>query len=304
MTEALLEVENLSHVFSPGRRGEVHAVRDVSLTIAPGETFGLVGASGSGKSTLGRCVVGLHTPTSGTVRYRGTTVSDPRGRRAYRRERQMIFQDPYASLDPRMKVSDIVGEGIDVNRLARTRQGRRDRIDEVLSAVGLDPAHGNRYAHEFSGGQRQRVGIARALAVDPELIVCDEPISALDVSIQAQVVNLLADLRRTRGLTYLFIAHDLSMVRHISDRIGVVHQGRLVELGPSETIWSRPVHPYTRSLLSAVPRPDPEVERHRRRLSYVAPPAEEQRYRVDLEPGHHVLVTDAERDRLGDAPPA
>ena len=298
--QPLVEVEHVSHTFGAGRKDEVRAVQDVSFTISAGETFGLVGASGSGKSTLGRCVVGLHTPTAGTVRYRGEIVSGPRGHRSYRRERQIIFQDPYSSLDPRMKVAEIVAEGIDVNRLARTRQGRRERIEEVLAAVGLDPAHGERYAHEFSGGQRQRVGIARALAVDPELVVCDEPISALDVSIQAQVVNLLADLQRRRGLTYLFIAHDLSMVRHISDRIGVMHQGRLVEVGPSEAVWNRPAHPHTRSLLSAVPRPDPDTERMRRRLEHRVDPADDgEPQRVEVGPGHHVLLTPGQLERDG-----
>ena len=294
MSERILEVEGLRHWYSAGRPDEVRAVDDVSFWINAGETFGLVGESGSGKSTLGRCVVGLHTPTGGTVRFRGTEI--PRGRRRdadFRREVQIIFQDPYASLDPRMKVRDIVAEGLDINHLASDRRDRDTRVETALAAVGLNPSHADRYPHEFSGGQRQRIGIARALAVEPRLVVCDEPISALDVSIQAQVVNLLADLQAQRGLTYLFIAHDLSMVRHISDRIGVMHRGKLVEVGPADLVYEHPLHPYTRSLLSAVLVPDPDMQQGRQRTHYQPTGAPGRELR-EAEPGHFVLATAGE----------
>lgn len=291
----LLEVDGLRHWFGAGRADEVRAVDDVSLWIGQGETFGLVGESGSGKSTLGRCIVGLYAPTGGTIRYRGEELAlGKRRSHAFRREVQMIFQDPYASLDPRMKVRDIVAEGLDINRLTRTGTERSERVEEALVAVGLNPSHADRYPHEFSGGQRQRVGIARALAVDPVLVVCDEPISALDVSIQAQVVNLLADLQRDRGLTYLFIAHDLAMVRHISDRIGVMHRGRLVEVGASDRVYENPLHPYTRSLLSAILVPDPDAQRRRVRVPYVPAPDAAGRVLREAEPGHWLLATDEE----------
>ncbi len=295
----ILEVDRLRHWFNAGRRDEVRAVDDVSFTIRQGETFGLVGESGSGKSTLGRCIVGLHLPTSGTVRYRGRDV--PRANRRdpeFRREVQIIFQDPYASLDPRMKVADIVAEGLEINGLAGTRAVRDARVEEALVAVGLNPSHAHRYPHEFSGGQRQRVGIARALAVEPRLVVCDEPISALDVSIQAQVVNLLADLQRDRGLTYLFIAHDLAMVRHISDRIGVMSHGRIVEIGSAAQVYDNPLHPYTRSLLSAVLVPDPDAQRARHRVPYEpsrTPPGE--LVLREAEPGHFVLWPEGDLPR-------
>lgn len=295
----ILEVDRLRHWFNAGRRDEVRAVDDVSFTIRQGETFGLVGESGSGKSTLGRCIVGLHLPTSGRVRYRGRDV--PRANRRdpeFRREVQIIFQDPYASLDPRMKVADIVAEGLEINGLAGTRAVRDARVEEALVAVGLNPSHAHRYPHEFSGGQRQRVGIARALAVEPRLVVCDEPISALDVSIQAQVVNLLADLQRDRGLTYLFIAHDLAMVRHISDRIGVMSHGRIVEIGSAAQVYDNPLHPYTRSLLSAVLVPDPDAQRARHRVPYDpsrTPPGE--LVLREAEPGHFVLWPEGDLPR-------
>ncbi len=303
----LLEVRDLRRVFDSGRTGEIRAVDGVSFRILEGETFGLVGESGSGKSTTGRCIVGLQTPTGGSVRYLGEDVSAwMRGRRAaaFRRQVQMIFQDPYASLDPRMNVRDIVAEGLDIGRLARGRGDRGARVDAALAAVGLDPALGSRYPHEFSGGQRQRVGIARALAVEPRFIVCDEPISALDVSVQAQVINLLTDLKRDRGLTYLFIAHDLAMVRHISDRIGVMHRGRLLEVGPAAEVYDRPLHPYTRSLLSAVPRPDPDAERTRTRIRYEVPDEPQDPRMNEVAPGRWVLGTVEEtahyRDAMGD----
>ncbi len=251
MTETLLEVEHLTHVFGSGKTA-VRAVDDVSFTVAEGETFGLVGESGSGKSTTGRAVVGLRTPTSGTIRYRGrdvaTLLRDRRTAREFRREVQMVFQDPHASLDPRMTVGQVVAEGLVI---AKEKARLQQRVEEALSDVGLDPSLSARYPHELSGGQRQRVGIARALILGPRLIVCDEPISALDVSVQAQVVNLLRDLAEQRGLSYLFIAHDLAMVRYVSDRIGVMYQGRLVEEGPTAQVYETPRHEYTRSLLEA-----------------------------------------------------
>ncbi|ACZ30867.1 ABC transporter related protein [Xylanimonas cellulosilytica DSM 15894] len=263
----LLEIAHLRQTYGRGR-SQVVAVDDLSLTIAEGETFGLVGESGSGKTTTGRAVVGLQTPSGGTIRYRGQDLTAAlRGRvgAAVRREVQMVFQDPYSSLDPRMRVRDVVAEGL---AIARDRRDVAARVEEALDAVGLGAAFGDRYPHELSGGQRQRVGIARALVVEPRFVVLDEPISALDVSVQAQVVNLLDDLKRERGLTYLFIAHDLAMVRHVSDRIGVMRGGRLVEVGPAAEVWAEPLHPYTRALLSAVPLPDPDAERDRVRVPY------------------------------------
>jgi oligopeptide transport system ATP-binding protein len=269
----LVEVENLKLYF-PIRAGflrreigAVHAVDDVSFEVRRGETLGLVGESGCGKSTTGRAILRLREPTGGSVRFDGVdlvTLRDSAMRRM-RRRMQIIFQDPYGSLDPRMTVGSIIAEPIDTHQLA-TGQAKRDRIAELLALVGLDPRYVNRYPHEFSGGQRQRIGVARALAVEPEFIVADEPISALDVSIQAQVLNLLTDLRDRLNLTYLFIAHDLSVVKHISDRVAVMYLGKIVELGPPDVIYAGPGHPYTRALLSAVPVPDPAAERRRRRV--------------------------------------
>jgi oligopeptide transport system ATP-binding protein len=249
------------------RTGDVRAVDDVSFDIKRGETFGLVGESGCGKSTTGRAVIRLRNPTSGTVKFDGRdlmSLSREELRRA-RRRMQIIFQDPYSSLNPRMTVNSIIGEPLETHDLG-SKASRQDRVSELLQLVGLNPNYRNRYPHEFSGGQRQRIGVARALAVEPEFIVCDEPISALDVSIQAQVLNLLVELRERFGLTYLFIAHDLSVVRHISDRVGVMYLGKLVEIGPPDLLYAGPGHPYTRALLSAVPIPDPKTERKRKRV--------------------------------------
>lgn len=298
MEKVLLEVKNLKQYFNVGRKDEVKAVDDISFQIYEGETFGLVGESGSGKSTTGRTVIRLNNPTGGEVLFDGQDVMKIKGKKPladFRREVQMVFQDPYASLNPRMKVRDIIAEGIDINGLAKNEKERNDRVDELLRTVGLNPSHGTRYPHEFSGGQRQRIGIARALAVDPKFIICDEPISALDVSIQAQVVNLLQDLQEEHKLTYLFIAHDLSMVKHISDRIGVMHNGKLLEVGTSDEIYHYGVHPYTESLLSAIPLPDPDHERQRKRIKYVSEPNDNQeRAMEEITPGHFVYATKKE----------
>lgn len=246
----------------------VKAVDDVSFYIDRGETLGLVGESGCGKTTTGRTLLRLYEPTSGQIIYDGKDITHISNKemKLYRRKMQIVFQDPYASLDPRMTVGDIVGEALDIHKLTANKQDRRDRIIKMLERVGLNSEHANRYPHEFSGGQRQRVGIARALAVDPEFIVCDEPISALDVSIQAQVINMFENLQDEMGLTYLFIAHDLSIVKHISDRIGVMYLGKLVELADSYELTFHNVHPYTRSLISAIPIPDPKINRSRQRI--------------------------------------
>ncbi|NQF14374.1 ATP-binding cassette domain-containing protein [Brevibacillus sp. HB1.3] len=263
MTEALLAVRDLKKYFSLGTGFDLRAVDGVSFTINRGETFGLVGESGCGKSTLGRTIIRLYDHTDGEVLFKGKNVHQLRGKEAeqFNRDAQMIFQDPQASLNPRMTVEDIIAEGLDIHHLSRGM--RRERVAELLHLVGLHKDHAQRFPHEFSGGQRQRIGIARALAVEPEFIIADEPISALDVSIQAQVVNLLEDLQHDRGLTYLFIAHDLSMVKHISNRIGVMYLGKMVELASSYELYARPLHPYTQALLSSVPVPDPTVKRER-----------------------------------------
>ena len=272
--EHLIEVQNLTMHFPVTRGivfqrrvGTVKAVDGISFSIKKGETLRLVGESGCGETTTGRAILQLYRPTAGSVRFQGSDLTKLRGddMRRMRRQVQMIFQDPYASLNPRMTVGDIIGEPIRVHKL---REGKavRDRVEELLGLVGLNPAFANRYPHEFSGGQRQRIGIARALAVEPKFVVCDEPVSALDVSIQAQVVNLLEELQDKLGLTYLFIAHDLSVVKHISDRVAVMYLGKIVELAEGPKLYSMPLHPYSQALLSAVPIPDPKVERQRRRI--------------------------------------
>lgn len=269
-SKKLVEIQNLKQYF-PVKGGKlfekmvVKAVDDVSFYINKGETLGLVGESGCGKTTTGRTLLRLHEPTGGKIFYDGVDITHAK-MLPYRRKMQIVFQDPYASLDPRMTVGDIVGEAIDIHHLASGPKERRERIIELLSLVGLNSEHANRYPHEFSGGQRQRVGIARALAVNPEFIVCDEPISALDVSIQAQVVNMFEELQEQMGLTYLFIAHNLSVVKHISDRIGVMYLGKLVELADNYELTFHSVHPYTRSLISAIPLADPKTMRSSKRI--------------------------------------
>lgn len=275
MSDTLVQVEHLQQYFPAGGYGKnkkyIQAVDDVSFTIERGETLGLVGESGCGKTTTGRTLLRLYEPTGGRFIYDGDVIFDVEKKikvdmLPYRKRMQIVFQDPYASLDPRMTVGDIIGEAIDVHKIAANKKERYDIIIEMLRRVGLNSEHANRYPHEFSGGQRQRVGIARALAVNPEFIVCDEPISALDVSIQAQIINLLIRLQQERGLTYLFIAHDLSMVKHISDRVGVMYLGTMVEMTTSEELYTNPAHPYTKALLSAIPIPDPKVEHERQRI--------------------------------------
>ena len=307
MSEKLVQIEHLRQYFPVGGFGKnkkyVQAVDDVSFYINKGETLGLVGESGCGKTTTGRSLLRLYEPTGGRFVFDDEVVFDVEkniwaNMLPYRKRMQIVFQDPYASLDPRMTVGDIVGEAIDTHKLAANKKERYDIIIEMLRRVGLNSEHANRYPHEFSGGQRQRVGIARALAVNPEFIVCDEPISALDVSIQAQVINLLNDLRDQLGLTILFIAHDLSVVKYFSDRIGVMYYGKLVELASSDELFKNPLHPYTKSLLSAIPLPDPVYEKQRKRIKYN--PLESHDYTKEaptlreIAPGHFVNCNTAE----------
>ena len=287
----LVEVKHLKQYFGT-KKNVVKAIDDISFDIVEGETFGLVGESGSGKSTTGRALLRLYQPTDGEILFEGkdiATLTKGKELLEFRKEAQMIFQDPYASLDSRMKVRDIIAEGIDIHHLAATKEERNQMVDELLETVGLNREHANRYPHEFSGGQRQRIGIARALALNPKFIVCDEAISALDVSIQAQIVNLLKKLQKEKGLTYLFIAHDLSMVKYISDRIAVMYRGRIVEMGSAECVYANPQHAYTKSLLSAIPLPDPREEKNRKRIVYKGEDFDENATLQEVEPGHFVL---------------
>lgn len=293
----LIEVKSLKQHFDLGKGKLLKAVDNISFHIQPGETLGLVGESGSGKSTTGRAILRLNEPTDGDVLYQGMAINrlSKSEMKTMRRHMQLIFQDPYSSLNPRFKVLDIIGQALDIHGLSGSKAQRRKRVEELLDMVGLLPSHAMRYPHEFSGGQRQRIGIARALAVEPKFIVCDEPLSALDVSIQSQVVDLLEDLQHRLGLTYLFIAHDLSMVKHISDRVAVMYAGKIVELAESEELYSNPQHPYTKSLLAAIPIPDPKVEAKKKRVM-MDEQHETDKYRlqqsefVEISKGHWVAM--------------
>lgn len=270
-SENLLEIRHLKEYFNINvgflKTKPLKAVDDVSFTIKRGETLGLVGESGCGKTTVGRTILNLYKPTSGEIIYDGKPIKTKSDIKEFRKKATMVFQDPYSSLDPRMTVSDIIAEPLDIHKMYKSKDERRERVLELMDYVGLNSEHASRYAHEFSGGQRQRIGIARSLAVNPEFIVCDEPVSALDVSIQAQVINMFDELQDKLGLTYLFIAHDLLVVRHISDRIAVMYLGKLVELADAKEIYDHPQHPYSKSLLSAVPVPDPKIARENKRIT-------------------------------------
>lgn len=302
-SEPILKVQGLKQHFVVNSQFTVRAVDGVDFVIYPGETYGLVGESGSGKSTIGRSLIRLYKPTAGRIEFDGMDISANMSRantQRLRTQMQMIFQDPMACLNPRKKIGEIIAQGLDIHHLYKTRSEREAKVAAMLKKVGLAPEHAHRYPHQFSGGQRQRVGIARALIMNPKLVIADECISALDVSIQAQVVNLMKDLQAESGITYLFIAHDLSMVKYISDRIGVMHLGHLVETGTTDEIFENPVHPYTQSLLSAIPRPNPRVERSR-----VAQAYDYREQGVDYEKGvqhhlggqHYVLATPEELNR-------
>lgn len=306
--EPILTVDGLKQYFKVSSSFTVHAVEDVSFKIYPGETYGLVGESGSGKSTIGRSVIRLYDPTAGTIKFNGMDIGGKMNKetnKALRTQMQMIFQDPMASLNPRKKVRDILGEGLDIHHMYKSKEEREEKIKAILAKVGLAPEHAARYPHQFSGGQRQRVGIARALIMNPKLIIADECISALDVSIQAQVVNLMKDIQQETGTAYLFIAHDLSMVKYISDRIGVLHLGHLLETGTTEEIFENPMHPYTRSLLSAIPSPNPAVEKNR-----VAETYDSKTSGINYGEGtyhhiggtHYVKCTDAEFEKFKNMP--
>ena len=298
----LLEIKNLVMHFPVKNYKDqvVHAVDDVSFHINEGETLGLVGESGCGKSTCARTIIRIYNPTSGQIIFDGQDIAplSQKQLKPVRKNIQMIFQDPYTSLNGRMTVRDIIAEPLEAHQIGSSKAERNEMVNEILKQVGLNAEHSTRYAHEFSGGQRQRIGIARALILRPKLVICDEPISALDVSIQAQIINLLTDFQQKEKLTYLFIAHDLSMVKYISNRIGVMYRGKIVEMATSEQLFHKPLHPYTRSLLSAIPLPDPISERTRRRTAYV--PEKEHDYSKEqptwreLAPGHFVSATDAE----------
>ncbi|MBQ9154122.1 MAG: ABC transporter ATP-binding protein [Solobacterium sp.] len=292
MSDIVLELKDVSHVYNSGENNAVKAVDHVSFTVKRGETFGLVGESGCGKTTTGKMIVKLIEATEGTILFEGQDISGIRkkDRLEFHRKVQMIFQDPYASLDPRMTVKDIIGEGLRTHHLVKNEKELEERTAELLETVGMQKDHASRYPHEFSGGQRQRIGIARALAVNPEFIICDEPISALDVSIQAQIVNMLKNLQKQFGYTYLFIAHDLAMVKYISDRIGVMCRGKLVEIGDADSVYFNPVHPYTKNLVSAIPLPDPRTEKERIRSVYIQPQESGSAEWREAEPGHFVYL--------------
>ncbi|WP_027088101.1 ABC transporter ATP-binding protein [Cohnella panacarvi] len=268
MSKPFIEIEGLKKHFDIGNHQILKAVDDISFSIGKGETLGLVGESGCGKSTAGRTIIRLYEPTAGSIKIDGTDVTKVSKSqfKAYRSQMQMVFQDPYASLNPRMTILDIIGEALDIHGLAKSKAERKRRVEELLEIVGLNGEHASRYPHEFSGGQRQRIGITRALAVQPQFMILDEPISALDVSIQAQIINLLIDLQKKMGLTYLFVAHDLSMVKYMSDRVAVMYLGKIVELAKSEDLYANPQHPYTKALLSAIPVPDPDFEAGKERI--------------------------------------
>ena len=293
MKKKLLEVKNLKQYFGTSKE-PIKAVDGISFDVFEGETLGLVGESGCGKSTTGRSIIRLYDITDGEILFNGKNVNSYSSRKEsmqLHREMQMIFQDPYASLNPRMTAGEIIAEGFEIHGLYKNKKERQQKIGELLESVGLNREHANRYAHEFSGGQRQRIGIARALSLNPSFIIADEPISALDVSIQAQVVNLLKQLQKERGLTYLFIAHDLSMVKYISDRIAVMYRGKILELGLADEIYNHPIHPYTKSLLSAVPQPNPEYERKRVRIPYKHEETPVNAEVLEARPGHFVFAT-------------
>lgn len=303
MAAPILEVKNLCKYFSSGRHTIVKAVDNVSFSVMKGETFGLVGESGCGKTTTGRTIIRLYRPTSGEIYFNGRRIDgklDSKARLAVTSKMQMIFQDPVAALNPRMTVEEIVGEGAKINKLFSSRDDLRAKVYEMLEKVGLTKEHATRYPHEFSGGQRQRICIARTLVTQPDIIIADEPISALDVSIQAQVLNLLNELRHNLGLTILFIAHDLSVVKYFSERIAVMYGGRIVETAPSELLYENPIHPYTKSLLSAIPLPHPKKEKKRRRIDYdrnIYITNEEQTLR-EIDKGHFVYCTDKQAIEL------
>ena len=296
----LLQVKNLKQYFNQGKHNEVKAIDNISFDVYKGETLGLVGESGCGKSTTGKAIIKLNDITDGAIEYDGKDIHQIRKRKErlkFNKKIQMIFQDPYASLNPRLKVMDIVAEGIDIHKLASSQRDRKKRVYDLLETVGLGKEHANRYPHEFSGGQRQRIGIARALIMNPKLIIADEAISALDVSIQAQVVNLMKDIQKETNTAFLFIAHDLSMVKYISDRIGVLHLGYLLETGTTEEIFSNPIHPYTKSLISAIPHPNPKVEKTRKSETYdyfTSGIKYEDGIKQHVDGTHYVLATDEE----------
>lgn len=295
MAEKILEVKNLKQYF-----GSIKAVDGISFDVYKGETLGLVGESGCGKSTTGRSIIRLYDITDGEIIFKGRNVHDKKNQKdlkSFNKEMQMIFQDPYASLNPRMTAGEIIAEGFKIHGLYKEKKERQERIGKLLEAVGLNREHMNRYAHEFSGGQRQRIGIARALSLNPSFIIADEPISALDVSIQAQVVNLLKELQKKHGLTYLFIAHDLSMVKYISDRIAVMRAGKILEIGTSEDIYRKPIHPYTKSLLSAIPLPDPISESKRKRIPYKEEEVDGEQTIHEVFKGHFVYGTEAQIEK-------